>query len=148
MYYFTSCISARISYASKFLILYLMQIGVVLKGTSVDYTVVGGPAYSSKQIAPGDSVLRIDGVKVTVDNIKTLLVGNDIPGSPVSIALGRGGSKVDYLHFHNFYRVLTGALTMEVMDSVSRPTFSRCCSTVWPPTPSQTGANFSSSSPQ
>ena len=70
------------------------QIGVMLQGTVVENTVIGGPAHISKVIGPGDVILKIDENVVTADNIKGLLLGNDMPGSPVVIAVAKGGPKV------------------------------------------------------
>jgi hypothetical protein len=70
------------------------QVGIVLTGTLVDQTVIGGPAHSSKIIFPGDAILKIDGIIVTSENIRSQLLGCDIPGSTVILTLGKGGPKV------------------------------------------------------
>jgi S1-C subfamily serine protease len=66
----------------------------MLQGTVVDNTVIGGPAHSSKAIGQGDVILKIDGIVVTSDNIKGLLVGSDVPGSSVTVTVAKGGPKV------------------------------------------------------
>jgi C-terminal processing protease CtpA/Prc len=38
---------------------------MLLRGCTVDNTVVGGPAYNSRQLEPGDVILQVDGVAVT-----------------------------------------------------------------------------------
>ncbi len=70
------------------------QVGIIIHGTTIETTVMGGPAYNSKQIDPGDVILRVDGENATADNIKDLLVGEDLPGSSVTIALAKGGPQV------------------------------------------------------
>ena len=45
-----------------------------MKGTTIDYTVVGGPAYSSKQLEHQDVVLKVDGRDATDENIFELLI--------------------------------------------------------------------------
>ncbi len=70
------------------------QIGVMLQGTVVDNTVIGGPAHISKAIGQGDVILKIDGIYVTSDNIKAMLVGSDVPGSLVTVTIAKGGPQV------------------------------------------------------
>ena len=67
--------------------------GIIMNGTTIDLTVVGGPAYNSKQLEPGDIILNVDGKKATEENIKELLIGKDIPGSEVDILLEKKNSK-------------------------------------------------------
>jgi hypothetical protein len=69
----------------------------MLKGTEIDTTVIGGPAHNSKAISSGDVILKIDEVVVTGDNIVKLLLGNDLPGSPVNLTIAKGGPKVCFL---------------------------------------------------
>lgn len=64
-----------------------------MNGITVDNTVMGGPAYNSKQITHGDVILKVNGTIATKDNILDLLVGNDIPGSPVELRVAKGGIK-------------------------------------------------------
>jgi S1-C subfamily serine protease len=65
-----------------------------MNGTMVDNTVVGGPAYNSKQLVHGDVILEVDGREAKNENIFELLIGCDIPGSTVDVKLAKGGSKV------------------------------------------------------
>jgi hypothetical protein len=74
------------------------QVGIIIHGTTIEATVMGGPAYNSKQIDPGDVILRVDGENATADNIKELLVGEDLPGSSVTVALAKGGPQVSHGH--------------------------------------------------
>ena len=71
-------------------------VGIMLNDCVVDNLVVGGPAFNSRQIQPGDSILKIDGKAVSPDNILTHLVGPDIPGSTVIITVSKkGGASKD-----------------------------------------------------
>ena len=58
-----------------------------MNGTMIDNTVIGGPAFNSKQFSHGDVILKVNGVTATNENVLDLLVGNDIPGSPVEICI-------------------------------------------------------------
>jgi S1-C subfamily serine protease len=66
----------------------------MMNGTMVDNTVIGGPAYNSKQLAHGDVILEVDGKEAKNENIFELFIGSDIPGSAVNIKLARGGATV------------------------------------------------------
>jgi len=71
-------------------------VGIMLNDCVVDNLVVGGPAFNSRQIQPGDSILKIDGKAVSPDNILTHLVGPDIPGSTVILTVSKkGGASKD-----------------------------------------------------
>ena len=66
----------------------------MLLGTMIDNLVVGGPAYNSRQLHHGDIILQVDGIPVTQTNIHDVMVGKDMPGSPVVLSVARGGAKV------------------------------------------------------
>jgi S1-C subfamily serine protease len=66
----------------------------MMNGTMIDNTVVGGPAYNSKQLGHGDVILEVDGQEANNENIFQLLIGGDIPGSAVQIKLAKGSPKV------------------------------------------------------
>ncbi len=66
---------------------------MVVKGTTIESTDLGGPAYTSKLIR-GDVIIEIDGKQVTESNVGQLLVGNDKPGRPVNITVAKGGPQV------------------------------------------------------
>jgi C-terminal processing protease CtpA/Prc len=68
----------------------------MMNGTTVDNMVIGGPAYNSRQISTGDVILKVNGSSATKENILDLLVGNDIPGSPVELRIAKGGIKASY----------------------------------------------------
>ena len=72
----------------------MLQIGVLLNGTTVLDTVIGGPGYNSRQLAAKDVILKIDGVPVTAANINSVMTGTDIPGSPVMLTVAKGGFEV------------------------------------------------------
>ncbi len=43
----------------------LLQIGMMLYGVTIDSTLVGGPAYNSRQLENGDVIVQVDGVAAT-----------------------------------------------------------------------------------
>jgi len=61
-------------------------------GCKIDNLLVGGPACNSEQLEKGDTLLSIDGIKVTDENIHDLLVGNDTPGAGVDIGVQKNRS--------------------------------------------------------
>jgi C-terminal processing protease CtpA/Prc len=71
-----------------------VQIGVILNGTTIVDTVVGGPGYNSRQLMPGDVILKIDGVSVTSANITSAMIGRDIPGATLTLTIAKGGTEV------------------------------------------------------
>ena len=70
-----------------------------MNGTTIELTVVGGPAYNSKELEPGDTILKVDGQTATEANVKELLIGDDKPGSAVDIFLEKKNSKVKFTAF-------------------------------------------------
>ena len=66
----------------------------MMNGTTIDNTVVGGPAYNSKQLGHGDVILEVDGQEAKDENIFQILIGCDVPGSAVNIKLAKGGPQV------------------------------------------------------
>ncbi len=74
---------------------------MLLIGTSVDKIFVGGPAYNSQQIAPGDVILKVDGDLVQNENILDVLARNQAPGSSVVLSLAKGGTDVMLPPLHN-----------------------------------------------
>jgi S1-C subfamily serine protease len=73
----------------------------MLLGTTIDNLVVGGPAYNSRQLFRGDVISKVDGVPVTQSNVHEAIVGNDVPGSQVTISVARGGATVRVSRLHN-----------------------------------------------
>ena len=58
----------------------------MLCGVTVDNMVIGGPAYSS-DLKIGDIILAVDGNPISADNAVEALVGNDRPGSKVTLSV-------------------------------------------------------------
>jgi hypothetical protein len=71
-----------------------LQIGVLLNGTTILDTIIGGPGYNSRQLAAKDVILKIDDVPVTSANINSAMTGSDIPGAPVTLTIAKGGLEV------------------------------------------------------
>ena len=61
------------------------SLGLGMLGTVVDKIVPGGPAERSGTLVVGDSIIEVDGVTATEENIGVLLVGDDVENSFVSI---------------------------------------------------------------
>ena len=68
----------------------------MLKGTTVDHVVAGGPAHSTQLMEPGDEIIAVGNQMATSENIHDLLIGNDIPGSTVDVLICKGGIEVLY----------------------------------------------------
>lgn len=64
--------------------------GLLLNGRTINNLVEGGPAYKSKQLVKGDVILRVDGHDVTLESCPDALVGNDVPGSFVTVTVQKG----------------------------------------------------------
>lgn len=47
-------------------ILRVEQIGILFCGVTVETTIIGGPAYNSRKLHPGDVILKVDGVVATM----------------------------------------------------------------------------------
>ncbi len=68
------------------------QLGISLNGLTVCNTNIGGPAHNI--LGRGDIILGVDGKDATIENVRGLLVGDDVPGTSVTIAVSKTGSKV------------------------------------------------------
>lgn len=66
-------------------------LGVLLNRCKIDRMALGGPAWKSKALKVGDEIVKVDGVKADPANIHTLLIGDDVPGSSVSITIKGDG---------------------------------------------------------
>lgn len=62
----------------------------MLNDLTIDNMVIGGPAYKCKQLERGDVIQKVDGVEVDEDNFQQALVGNDLPGSSVTLTVMKG----------------------------------------------------------
>ena len=49
-----------------------------------------GPAYNSRALGLGDAILKVDGQPATPENFQRILVGNDKPGSIVTLTIVKG----------------------------------------------------------
>jgi C-terminal processing protease CtpA/Prc len=74
----------------------------MINGLTVGNLLFGGPAYNSKKLVQGDYILKVDSIDATEQNIRELLVGNDTPGAPMEIVIGKGGKEVQCMIFHVF----------------------------------------------
>jgi hypothetical protein len=66
-------------------------LGILLNCCIIDRLVLGGPAWKSKFFKIGDEIDKVDGIRADRANIHELLIGNDVPGSSVSITLKTDG---------------------------------------------------------
>ena len=64
----------------------------MLNDLIIDNMVIGGPAYKCKQLDKGDKIIKVDGYDVDENNFQKILLGDDIPGSPVILTVLKGGS--------------------------------------------------------
>lgn len=59
----------------------------MLNDLTVHNMVIGGPAHKSGQIEVGDTICKVDGKEVTMDDYELALQGCDVPGSKVILTL-------------------------------------------------------------
>ena len=52
---------------------------------TINNCLVGGPAYNSRKLDAGDVITGIDGNRVTAKTIFAALIGDDVPGSNVTL---------------------------------------------------------------
>ncbi len=83
-------------------------VGIMVKETTVDELLSGGPAHMSKDFQRGDVILEVDGQPATSHNIIDLLVGEDVPGSLIQLRTKRGDEELQ--------RTLIRAATAELAD--------------------------------
>jgi len=65
-------------------------VGLMLSGTKVDNLLIGGPAMECGHVQKGDRILKVDGQAVDGNNVDTMLLGNDVPGSLVKLIVAKG----------------------------------------------------------
>jgi ubiquinone biosynthesis protein Coq4 len=66
-------------------------LGILLNCCIIDRLVLGGPAWKSKLLKIGDEIVKVNGIRADRANIHELLIGDDVPGSSVSITLKTDG---------------------------------------------------------
>jgi hypothetical protein len=66
------------------------SLGILLNGFLIDDIAFGGPAFNTEEIDKGDTIIKVDDQDVTEDNIQSLLVGPDIPGTTVVVTVKKG----------------------------------------------------------
>ena len=66
----------------------------MLHGLVIDQMVEGGPAHKSKQLEPGDVILKVDGKDVTEDTFPTMVTGSDMSGSIVTLTVLKSSGEV------------------------------------------------------
>ena len=76
---------------------YILQVGLVMRGAVIESTIIGGPAYASLLLGPGDVILKVDDKPATKENVSQLLIGSDKPGSKVNLTVAKDGEKVHML---------------------------------------------------
>ena len=103
-------------------------VGLMVKKGVVTNILAGAPAFASKMFLKGDRIIAIDGVALDSDSsgLTTLLIGNDEPGSSVTISAERectastitspGEAVLEKPHKRNFEVTLTRASTAELID--------------------------------
>ena len=75
----------------------LAQVGLVLNGIEIVNTVLGGPAFTSMMLGPGDVLIAIDGKITSEHTVENMLIGCNIAGSLVTLTVAKGGSEVNSL---------------------------------------------------
>ena len=75
-------------------VIFASLIHIIHKHTYHRSQVIGGPAYNCQVLDRGDVILKIDGIEVDEDNLLTYLIGNDVPGSQVTVTVMKMNQKV------------------------------------------------------
>ena len=65
-----------------------------MHGIEIDNVLVGGPAYDSKLLEKGDTILQVDRVEVSAHTILQCLVGSDVPDSTVVLTVRKVSGRV------------------------------------------------------
>jgi hypothetical protein len=76
------------------LMFFFAQVGLIMSGIEIENMVVGGPAFTSMCLEPGDVLLAVDGSFATENTVENMLVGSDKPGTLVTLTVAKGGSEV------------------------------------------------------
>lgn len=67
-------------------------LGFELEGCSVQKIFPGGPAFASRQIAEGDTIVEVDGKPATAQNIVGCIIGDDTEGSTCRLRLSKAST--------------------------------------------------------
>jgi len=66
-------------------------VGLMFNGNGhVENVMAGGPAYTSRKIFKGDVIVKVDGQFVQGKDLQRKIIGDDVPGSLVTLTLKRG----------------------------------------------------------
>jgi hypothetical protein len=71
-------------------------VGLTLKGATIDGILIGGPAFLCGQLSVGDVIDQVDKKLVTSENLHNLLIGNDLPGSFVTLTVLKPAKASDF----------------------------------------------------
>jgi C-terminal processing protease CtpA/Prc len=77
------------------------QLGIVLNGLTIESMIIGSPSQHSKQLAIGDVIMKIDGIVATQTNVRSLLIGSDVPGTAVILSVLKLRSQVRLIDIHD-----------------------------------------------
>lgn len=71
------------------------QVGIMF-GTNgiVENVMIGGPAFASRNILKGDCIVKVNGEFVQGSDLLGKIIGDDIPGTLVTLTLKRGPAKL------------------------------------------------------
>ena len=67
-------------------------LGFELDGCSVQKIFPGGPAFASRQVAEGDTIVEVDGQPATPQNIVGCIIGDDTEGSTCRLRLAKASN--------------------------------------------------------
>ncbi len=70
-------------------------VGVMLNGLTISEVIVGGPAFSCRQILVGDKILKVDGLAVNDLTIHDRIEGENMEGSEVLLTVYRQEEDVE-----------------------------------------------------
>ena len=69
-----------------------VQVGIMFSGTGqVENVMIGGPAYLSGKVQKGDFIVEVDGKPVSASTLLSAIIGDDVPGSTLTLTLKRSG---------------------------------------------------------
>jgi hypothetical protein len=72
-----------------------LQVGIMFSGIGqVESVMIGSPAYLSGKVQRGDFIVEVDGKSVSGSTVLSAIIGEDIPGSYLTLTLKRDGNMV------------------------------------------------------